>query len=133
AFMKEHRIPLDELDSGKPKVLVVGSDSQRMIDSNGADGKYEMKAAATGYEAGLLTHEFLPDVILMGVLDSAAEQVAICRSIKQNPDLQHIRVVVSGRVPGVQAAELMQAGANAVMDVSATLDKVLQDLQPQAS
>jgi len=124
-FMKEHNIPVDELESGKPKVLVVGSDCPPL--TKGKESAYEIKSARSGYEAGLLTHKFSPDVILVGVLDSDSEPVAICKAVRQSPELKHIRIVVSGRAAGKHTTELRETGA-VIADDSTTIDGIMEQL-----
>ena len=57
-FMKENAIPLDNLDSGKKKVLVVDDDAEIVelfVDVLNRDGRFDVKTASTGYDAGVMT------------------------------------------------------------------------------
>jgi excisionase family DNA binding protein len=66
-FMKDNNIPPDALDSGKTKVLVVDDDPEIVelfVDVLERDGRFEVKTAATGYDAGMITQEFMPDLII---------------------------------------------------------------------
>ena len=57
-FMKENGIPLDNLDSGKKKILIVDDDAEiveLMVDVLARDGRFEIKTASSGYDAGILT------------------------------------------------------------------------------
>src|SRR5882762_9110763 len=68
AFMKDNGIPPDSLDSGKQKVLVVDDDPEIVelfVDVLDRDGRFEVKTASTGYDAGILTKEFMPDLIIL--------------------------------------------------------------------
>ena len=58
--MKDNGIPPDALDSGKQKVLVVDDDPEIVelfVDVLERDGRFEVKTASTGYDAGILTQE----------------------------------------------------------------------------
>jgi excisionase family DNA binding protein len=60
-FMKDNGIPPDALDGGKQKILVVDDDPEIVelfVDVLERDGRFEVKTASTGYDAGMLTQEF---------------------------------------------------------------------------
>jgi len=62
-FMKENNIPLDNLESGKKKILVVDDDAEIVeiiVDILVRDGRFEIKTASSGYEAGISTEQFRP-------------------------------------------------------------------------
>jgi len=67
AFMKENGIPADALNNGKRRVLVVDDDPEIVelfVDVLERDGRFEVKTASSGYDAGMLTQEFSPDLII---------------------------------------------------------------------
>jgi excisionase family DNA binding protein len=70
-FMKDNGIPLDNLNvekNGKIKVLIVDDDAEiveLMVDVLSRDGRFETQTAGSGYEAGLKTEQFHPDVIIL--------------------------------------------------------------------
>src|SRR3984885_14393789 len=68
SFMKDNGIPPDALDSGKQKILVVDDDPEIVelfVDVLERDGRFEIKTASTGYDAGMVTHEFMPDLVIL--------------------------------------------------------------------
>jgi len=64
-FMRENNIPLDNLDSGKKKVLIVDDDAE-IVELIGdiltREGRFEIRTASSGYEAGMVTQQFRPDL-----------------------------------------------------------------------
>src|SRR5438477_8663315 len=67
-FMKDNGIPPDALDNGKSKILVVDDDPEIVelfVDVLDRDGRFEVKTASTGYDAGMITQEFGPDLIIL--------------------------------------------------------------------
>src|ERR1041385_6935982 len=65
AFMKDNGLPPDAVDSGKSKLLVVDDDPEIVelfVDVLERDGRFEVKTAATGYDAGIQTKELMPDL-----------------------------------------------------------------------
>ena len=62
AFMKDNGIPPDALDNGKLKVLVVDDDPEIVelfVDVLERDGRFEVKTAATGYDASWIPAQHL--------------------------------------------------------------------------
>ena len=67
-FMRSNDIPTDVLESSRRRVLVVDDDEQIVelyVDVLGKDERFEVKTASTGYDAGMLTEQFKPHLILL--------------------------------------------------------------------
>lgn len=115
-FMKENQIPLENLDSGKKRVLVVDDDAaivEMFRELLGRDGRFEIRTASTGYEAGILTEQFRPDVILLDFKLPDINGNAVCRTIRANPDYGHIKIIaISGVADPDEVEELRRAGAD---------------------
>jgi excisionase family DNA binding protein len=116
-FMKDNGIPLDNLmGNGKIKVLIVDDDDEiieLMMDVLTRDGRFEVCSASSGYDAGLMTQQFMPDVILLDYMLPDVNGNIVCRTIKNNPNFAHIRVIiVSGVVNAEEIDDLMSAGAS---------------------
>ena len=114
-FMKENDIPVDRLGSGKRKVLIVDDDEEiveLMSDVLVRDGRFEVKATSSGYEAGVLTEQFRPDVIILDYMLPDVNGDVVCRTIRQNPDFENTKIVIiSGVVEESQIDSLLQSGA----------------------
>jgi len=114
-FMKNNNIPLDNIDSGKKKILIVDDDAEiveLMVDVLARDGRFEIKTASSGYEAGVSTQQFRPDLILLDYMLPDVNGNVVCRTIKQNPDFEDIRIIiVSGVVKREEIDDLLKAGA----------------------
>ena len=69
--MKENGIPTDALESGDRKVLVVDDDVELvelLVDVFERDGRFEVKTANNGFDAGMLVREFRPDLVVLDVM-----------------------------------------------------------------
>ena len=72
-----------------------------------------MKSAKTGYEAGLLTSEFRPDLILLDYMLPDINGNVVCQAIKSQSQFANTRVViVSGVVNQDEVDALLAAGAD---------------------
>lgn len=115
-FMKENNIPLSNLSvAGKRKVLIVDDDMEiveLLVDVLTRDGRFEVRTATSGYDAGLTTQQFRPDVILLDYMLPDVNGNIVCRTIKKNPDFANTQIIIiSGVVNPGEIDELLKSGA----------------------
>ena len=115
-FMKSNDIPLSRLESSKRRVLIVDDDEQivdLLRDVLGRDQRFEVRTAATGYDAGMLTQEFRPDLIILDFMLPDINGNIVCETIRKNPDLNETRIInVSGVVNQEEITDLLTRGAD---------------------
>lgn len=115
-FMKANGIPLDALEGGTKRVLVVDDDPQIvevLVEALTRDGRWEVKSASTGYDAGLLTESFRPHLILLDYLLPDLNGNQVCRRIKGTGHLKETRIIaISGVVNAAEIEGLREAGAD---------------------
>jgi excisionase family DNA binding protein len=114
-FMRDNSIPLDNLDSGKKKVLVVDDDAEiveLISDILTRDGRFEIRTASSGYEAGMATQQFRPDLILLDYMLPDVNGNVVCQTIRSNPDFENTRIIiVSGVIKQEEIDQLLKSGA----------------------
>ncbi|MHC4998538.1 MAG: response regulator [Planctomycetota bacterium] len=136
-FMKDNGIPLDNLNSeknGKVKVLIVDDDVEiveLMVDVLSRDGRFDIQTAGSGYEAGLKTEQFRPDVIILDYMLPDVNGNIVCKTIKSNPNFESIRIIiVSGVANPEEVQELLDAGATEFIkkpfNIADLVDRILQ-------
>ena len=136
-FMQENSIPADSLQSGKKKVLIVDDDAEiieLMVDVLVRDGRFEVRTASSGYEGGILTEQFGPDLIILDYMLPDVNGNIVCKTIKQNPDFADIKIIiVSGVVNEDEIQDLKQAGAEDFIkkpfNIVQLVDKIANILQ----
>lgn len=115
-FMRENSIPRDRIDSGRRKILLVDDDAGiiRMFeDLLGVDKRFELRSARSGFEAGTLTEQFRPDLILLDFKLPDLNGNVVCRLVRSNPAYEHIRIImVSGAADPDEVEMLRSAGAD---------------------
>ena len=136
-FMKENKIPLDSIESGKRKVLIVDDDAEiieLIVDVLNRDGRFETKTASSGYEAGMATEKFRPELILLDYMLPDVNGNVVCQTIRKNPEFENIRIIiVSGVVKQDEIAQLLKSGAQDFIrkpfDVTELTGKITSVLQ----
>ena len=130
AFMKDNGIPPDSLDSGKSKVLVVDDDPEIVelfVDVLERDGRFEVKTASTGYDAGMITTEFMPDLIILDYMLPDINGNVVCKTIRQKPEFEHTKIIiVSGVVNQDEINDLLKAGADEFIKKPFNIEKVIE-------
>jgi excisionase family DNA binding protein len=114
-FMKSNSIPLDGLETGKKKILVVDDDAEivdLLVEVLTRDGRFDVKTATSGYEAGIQTQRFRPDCILLDYMLPDVNGNVVCHTIRKNPEFENIRIIiVSGVIKQEEIDQLLKSGA----------------------
>jgi len=138
-FMRENHMPLDNVETGKRKILIVDDDEEiveLMVDVLSRDGRFEIKTASSGYDAGIMTEQFRPDLVILDYMLPDINGNIVCRAIRRNPQLQNIRIIiVSGVVDASEIEDLLGAGAEEFIrkpfDIVELVEKISGVLQLQ--
>ena len=130
AFMKENSIPADALDNGKKKILVVDDDPEIVelfVDVLERDGRFDVKTAASGYDAGILTHEFSPDLLILDYMLPDINGNVVCQTLRANPNFEHVKIIiVSGVVNQDEINDLLKAGADEFVKKPFNIEKLIE-------
>ena len=122
-FMKDNGIPTDALESGKRKVLLVDDDVELvelMTKVLEEDGRFEIRTANTGFDAGMLVKEYRPDCIVLDVMLPDINGKEVCHRVRGDNTLEDVRILcISGMVeddqdPGSEARRSRRFPAQAV-------------------
>jgi len=116
-FMRANSIPTEALEGAVRRILVVDDDPnilELFEDLLGRDGRFEVRTASTGYDAGLLTESFRPHLIVLDYMLPDINGNIVCERVRQMPHTQHTKVIcVSGVVNQAEIDDLRSAGADA--------------------
>jgi two-component system OmpR family response regulator len=130
AFMKENGIPVDALNNGKRRILVVDDDPEIVelfVDVLERDGRFEVKTANSGYDAGMLTQEFNPDLIILDYMLPDINGNVVCQTIRANPAFEHVKIIiVSGVVNQEEINDLLKAGADEFVKKPFNIEKLIE-------
>ena len=140
-FMKENGIPTDSLESGKRKVMLVDDDEELVeliteILKN--DGRFEVRVAANGFQAGMMVKEYHPDLVVLDVMLPDINGRDVCQMIRTDSTLEDVRIIcISGMVEEDKVEELKMAGADDFLhkpfDVEDLVERMCQHLDMEAA
>jgi excisionase family DNA binding protein len=139
-FMKDNDIPTDALESGKRKALVVDDEIELvelMTKVLEEDGRFEVRVANNGFDAGMMVKEYRPDIIVLDVMLPDINGKEVCQRVRADPTLEDVRVLcMSGMVEDDKIQELRLAGADDFIAKPFEMDRLIDrmctllDLEP---
>jgi excisionase family DNA binding protein len=131
-FMKENGIPTDALESGKRKALVVDDDQELVElirDVLEADGRFEVRTANNGFDAGMMVKEYHPDVVVLDVMLPDINGKEVCQRIRSDVTLSDVKVIcISGMVEQDKIADLIASGANDFVQKPFEVEKLVEQM-----
>ena len=113
-FMLSHGIPLERLEEGERRVLVVDDDPYYLdiIPSVlSRDEDYVILTASTGFDAGAMVVENNPQVVILDIHLSDMDGRMVCERIKGRPETHNTRILgISGFIDDATVEELADYG-----------------------
>lgn len=118
--------------SPKNRILIVDDDPSvqklfsKMLSHNG----YRIALASDGFEAGIKTVQFKPDLMILDLVMSGMDGFEVCKHIKENPNTSHIKVLAyTGYDTKAYRHRIMQAGADGDMAISVSKSTILNHIK----
>ena len=128
-FMKDNNIPTDALESGGKKLLIVDDDQDLvdlMEDGFKRDGRFEIRTANNGFDAGMGVKEFRPDLVVLGVMLPDINGREVCQRVRTDPTMDTVKILcISGMVDASKIDHLKEAGANDFMQKPFAIDTLV--------
>jgi excisionase family DNA binding protein len=130
AFMKDNGIPTEALESGKRKVLIVDDDEELvelMRDAFERDGRFDIRTANNGFDAGMLVKEFRPDLVILDVMLPDINGREVCVRVRSDRTLDEVKIIcISGMVEADRVADLREAGADDFVQKPFSVDRLME-------
>ncbi len=129
-FMKDNGIPTDALESGQKKLLIVDDDQDLvdlMVDCFQRDGRFEIRTANNGFDAGMQVKEFRPDCVVLDVMLPDINGKEVCQRVRSDKTMDSVKILcISGMVEPDKVNDLRNAGANDFMQKPFTTERLLE-------
>ncbi len=142
-FMKDNGIPTDALESGKRKVLLVDDDNELvelMTKVLEDDGRFEVRMAGNGFDAGMMVKEYRPDLIVLDVMLPDINGKEVCHRVRSDNTLEDVRILcISGMIEEDKVQELRLSGADDFLhkpfDIEELIDRMctLLEIEPAST
>ncbi len=130
SFMRDNGIPTDALESGNRKVLIVDDDEELvelLVDVFQRDGRFDIRTANNGFDAGMQVKEFRPDLVVLDVMLPDINGKEVCQRVRSDETLESVKIIcISGMVEQSKVADLRAAGADDFMHKPFAVDQLLE-------
>jgi excisionase family DNA binding protein len=134
-FMKDNGIPTDALESGKRKILLVDDDPEiievmsKVLDD---DGRFEVRVASNGFDAGMMVKEYRPDLIVLDVMLPDINGREVCQRVREDKTLEGVKIIcISGMIEEDKVQELKQYGADDFLPKPFDVDELIERICAQ--
>ena len=128
--MRDNGIPTDALESGKRKILIVDDDEELVeliSDVLERDGRFEVRTANNGFDAGMMVKEYRPDLIVLDVMLPDINGKEVCQRVRSDKTMDDVRIIcISGMVEEDKVGELRLAGADDFMHKPFEVEKLIE-------
>jgi len=128
-FMKDNGIPTDALESGKKKLLLVDDDQDLvdlLVDCFARDGRFEIRTANNGFDAGMQVKEYRTDLVVLDVMLPDINGREVCQRVRSDRTMDIVKILcISGMVEMDRINDLRAAGANDFLQKPFTTEKLL--------
>ncbi len=92
--------------------------------------QHETEVASSGFEAGAKVMKFKPCLVILDLIMPEINGFKVCRSIKENPDTSHIKVLAfTGYDTKENRDRIMKAGADDYLAKPVALETLLQHVE----
>ena len=97
------------------------------------DGRFEVRIASNGFDAGMMVKEYRPDLIVLDVMLPDINGKEVCHRVRADPTMEDVRIIcISGMVEDDKIQELKLAGADDFLhkpfDVDVLIEKMCAQL-----
>jgi excisionase family DNA binding protein len=136
-FMEAHGIPLNGLDSGRQRIVVVDPDEEFarvLADSLASHPQYEVSTAASAFEAGVVVQECKPHVLLTDVSLPGMSAKELCRVLRAREWLSMTKLIAVGTgLTESRGQAMLQDGFDAYLSKPFEVRQLLQAVEQTTS
>ena len=130
SFMRDNGISTDALENGKKKLLIVDDEQdlvELMSDAFARDGRFDIRTANNGFDAGMQVKEFRPDMVVLDVMLPDINGKEVCQRVRSDKALDSVRIIcISGMIEPEKVNDLRASGADDFMQKPFTVDRLIE-------
>ena len=111
-------------------MLIVDDDVELvelMSDAFAADGRFDIKTANNGFDAGMFVKELRPDIVVLDIMLPDINGKEVCQRVRMDPTMKTVKIIcISGMVEQDKIADLRAVGADDFMSKPFEVDKLVE-------
>lgn len=115
SFMDKRKMHASYRGKKQFKILIVDDDEtiQELFRRFLSNKQFRLEFASDGFEAGIQTNKFKPDLIILDLYLPKVDGFNVCDHIKNNKETKHIKILaISGDNTEAIRTKIMKAGAD---------------------
>ena len=132
-FMKAHDIPIDNIQKGKLRILIIDSrieHTRNFANLLGAKGSFDIRCAHNSFDAGLTALKFSPNIILVDLLSSEIDSNSLCHYAHECEELADCTLIaLAGGLSPKGIQNLQHQGFDSVITDPTNLNAILSAIQ----
>ena len=98
-----------------------------MVEAFQRDGRFEIRTANNGFEAGMLVKEIKPDLVVLDVMLPDINGKEVCQRVRSDSTLASVQIIcISGMVEQDKIDDLKEAGANDFLSKPFDVEKLME-------
>lgn len=136
-FMKANNIPMESLDLGKLKILLVHSDTEYcdLIENEiKKNPKYQIQTAKNSFEAGVIAQRMIPNVILINLMSNEIDAAQICTSVRMCDDLQGSKIIaIANSLGDIEVQAVLNRGFDACLTDAYDISEMVSSIEQSTS
>jgi excisionase family DNA binding protein len=136
-FMRAHGIPLDGLDTGITRVLVVEGNrdvAELLAGALTREAGYEVRMTQSAFEAGAIAESLKPQALFLDITLGGLSGRETIRSIRNIPDLCECKLIaLTGPLREGEAEALRQQGFDAVLPKPFDVSQAVRAIEEPAN
>ena len=109
-----------------------------IVDVLDKDGRFEVRIASNGFDAGMMVKEYRPDLIVLDVMLPDINGKEVCHRVRADPTLEDVRILcISGMIEEDKIQELRLSGADDFLhkpfDIEELIDRMCAQLEIEST
>lgn len=131
-FMKAHGMPVEALETGHVRVLLLDSDQQfvELLTKTLQELGLEVCTASGEFQAGILANQFRPQILIIDTMVQGLDPQRIAHQVRSDPYLRHTRLIAVGaQLDSGRGQALKEAGFDAYLAKPFEVQKLVDLLE----
>ena len=124
--------PLATKSFPRNRILIVDDDPmiQETFNLTLSSYKYETETAGDGFEAGINTVQFRPDLIILDLIMPEMDGFEVCRYLKNDPTTSSVKILIlTGYDTEENREKILEAGADDFLSKPVEVDMLIRHIE----